>query len=54
MLTLEQQFHLRHFEDSIKRMSEDQAKKMLLEVYSNSIERHNAYQDLIAKQWGIK
>jgi hypothetical protein len=53
MLTLEQQFHLRHFEDSVKKMSEEQAKKMLLKVYSDSIERQNAYSELIAKKWGI-
>ena len=52
-LTLEQQFNLRSFKDTVVKMSRDQAIQFLVELRSHMMLRETMYQHFLKHQWGI-
>jgi len=52
-LSLEQQFQLRSFNVQVSTMTEEQAKKLLLEMYSDLMIREALYKKLIKHEWGL-
>ena len=51
-LSLEQQFSLRSFETQVQKMSQEQARDFLVELYQHMMVQENLYKDLI-KEWGL-
>ncbi len=52
-LSLEQQFNLRIFEDSVRQMSREQAQNFLIELHEHMILKDNMYKTLLKQDWGI-
>ncbi|KYC40872.1 phycobilisome degradation family protein [Scytonema hofmannii PCC 7110] len=52
-LSLEQQFNLRIFEDSVRQMSREQAQNFLIELHEHMMLKDNMYKTLLKQDWGI-
>lgn len=52
-LSIEQQFQLKHFEIKVRKMSEAQAKKVLIELHQSMLVKDAMYKQLIKHQWGL-
>lgn len=50
-LTLEQQFSIRSFAAQVKRMTEDQAKELLVKLYEEITLRDIVYKQLLKHKW---
>jgi len=53
-LTLEQKFNLRWFQTQVDKMSPDQAKDFLVQLYEQTMVREATYKELLKHQWGIE
>jgi hypothetical protein len=52
-LSLEQQFSLRSFQTQVEKMSNEQAREFLIELYEQILLRENMYKDLLKHQWSL-
>lgn len=52
-LTLEQDFNLRSFIDSVQKMSHQQAQKCLIEQHRLMMVQDTVYQDLLKQKWQV-
>ncbi|MUG94993.1 phycobilisome degradation family protein [Scytonema sp. UIC 10036] len=52
-LSLEQQFNLRIFEDSVRQMSREQAQDFLIELHEHMMLKENMYKTLLKQDWGF-
>jgi uncharacterized protein YaaW (UPF0174 family) len=52
-LSLEQQFNLRIFEDSVRQMSREQAQNFLIDLHEHMMLKDNMYKTLLKQDWGI-
>lgn len=53
-LTIEQQLNLRLFAEDLKKLTENELKMMLVEMFKKSMIQHNRHASELAKKWGIK
>ena len=53
-LSLEQQFHIRFFENQVEKMSREQAQEFLVQLYEQMLMRENMYKEFIKHQWGLE
>ncbi|KGF73438.1 phycobilisome degradation family protein [Neosynechococcus sphagnicola sy1] len=53
-LTLEQEFHLRHFADVVKQMSREQAQAFLIEQHRLMLVQKTLFQKLLKQGWESK
>ena len=53
-LTIEQQFNLQAFKQTVSQMSHEQAQEMLVKMYEQMIVKDNIHKELLKKQWGIE
>lgn len=52
-LSLEQQFSIRSFETQVEKMSVDQAREFLIELYRQMMVRETMYKEFIKHEWGL-
>ena len=52
-LSLEQQFNLHSFSNSVEKMSREQAQDFLVKLYREMLVRENLYKDALKHQWGL-
>jgi hypothetical protein len=52
-LTLEQQFTLRSFSSQVEKMSHDQARDFLIDLYKQMMIRETMYKGFLKHEWGI-
>ncbi len=52
-LTFEQEFTLRVFTDQVQRMSDQQAKQLLITLQETLMQRENMYLELLRNAWDI-
>lgn len=53
-LSLEQEFDLRCFKDSVCFLSREQSQELLVELYCEMMVRENAYKKIVAHEWGLE
>jgi hypothetical protein len=53
-LTIEQQLNLRLFAEDLKKLTEQELKVLLVEMFKESMIQHVRHADQLAKHWGIK
>ena len=52
-LSLEQQFNLHSFANEVEKMSKEQARDVLVQLYKEMLVRENLYKDALKHQWGL-
>jgi hypothetical protein len=52
-LTLEQDFNLRSFSDTVQQMSREQAQEFLIEQHKHMMIRDTMYQELLKQEWKL-
>jgi uncharacterized protein YaaW (UPF0174 family) len=52
-LTIEQQFNLECFKQTVNKMDREAAQSLLVELYTKMIHQENQYKDLVKEQWGF-
>ncbi len=52
-LSLEQQFNLASFKNSVEKMSKEQAQQFLVKMYEQMIMRETMYKQFIKVEWNI-
>ena len=50
---MEQQFSIRSFSQQIENVSQEQAKELLIGLYTQMIAKENAYKQLLQHKWGF-
>jgi hypothetical protein len=53
-LTLEQQFHVRSFEQTVKNLTKEQAQDALVELYMQMLNKENMYKRFLMQQIGLE
>lgn len=52
-LTLEQEFELRSFANTVRQMSRQQAQDFLIEFREHMMHRENMYKHFLKQNWGV-
>ncbi len=52
-LSLEQEFHLKSFDDQVQRMSRQQAQESLIMLYRQMMIRETMYQHFLMHEWNL-
>jgi hypothetical protein len=53
-LTLEQQFSVRSFADTVRGLDREQAIDSLVQLYAQMIRQESTYKNLLRQHWGIE
>lgn len=52
-LTLEQEFILESFKQTVRKMSKEQAHDFLIKLYEQMMIRESMYKEFLKREWGI-
>ena len=52
-LSLEQQFNLHSFANEVEKMSPDQARDTLIQLYEQMLVKEQLYKDILKHQWNL-